>query len=134
MREILFRGKKLDNEWVYGVPLISEFDGYKSAVMVSPNAFYVSVNVESVGQYTGLKDKNGAKIFEGDIVINEEHSYNDDNGFECKYFIVKYTDEEVGSCGCCYNEFSGIGFVGEEITGKKHRTDNIRFTWIKIAK
>ena len=48
MRDILFRGKRLDNgEWVYG--------------------FYC-VDPSTVGQYTGLKDKNGKRIFEGDII------------------------------------------------------------------
>ena len=71
MREILFRGKReTDGEWICGMPCATEQSGIYAIQTLEGGIF--DVIPETVGQYTGLTDRHGKKIFEGDIVRLDE--------------------------------------------------------------
>ena len=74
MRDIIFRGKRLDNEeWVYGSLLLIEnlayiYDGDSCPSEVNFEYEFIAVDPATVGQYTGLRDRAGEMIWEGDLV------------------------------------------------------------------
>lgn len=69
-REILFRGKRVDNRiWKEGYYLaLTTTKGEKLPYIVGEHGLYHPIDPSTIGQYTGLKDRNSTRIFEGDVL------------------------------------------------------------------
>jgi uncharacterized phage protein (TIGR01671 family) len=130
MREILFRGKRLDNgEWVEGSGFLREGDAcwIYGKIKREGDCFndWEKVDPTTVGQFTGLCDKNGKKIFEGDIVrvcLNPEI----DTGvikFDERIagFIIDFNPCELGTFLDMFLAFQEVGNkVWVEVIGNVH--------------
>ena len=122
MREIKFKGQQLSNgDWIVG-DLNHLVDGVYISNDNGNNM--AQVNPDTVGQYTGLKDKNGKEIYDGDILAHngEPIGYIVDGVrgycFDVMYFSPKY-EESWSLYGVVVNDFHG----DVEIIGNIHDTE-----------
>lgn len=127
MREILFRGQTrkkgekvrldgtpIDSNWVYGG--VAQFNEERAIIYQTEPEFHkFSVYADTVGQFTGLKDKNGKRIFEGDIIRSTETG---------EIGIVQWFSEHSAFMVWCQSP-SKVGFLYEctsiiEVIGNVH--------------
>ena len=130
MSRIEFRGKRTDNgEWVYGYYTKARYylNGeemhiiFEQDVEVYPHSEFAGgeeVIPETVGQYTGLTDKNGRKIFEGDIVEgnSEYFTYTHPYGkvvYDGGQYLISFDDvlEDIECLGAWANDVEIIGNI-----------------------
>lgn len=115
MREILFRGKSLDNgKWESGYLLENQgrtFIYYVTNDDCRISVAAVEVDPATVGQYTGLKDKNGKKVYEADILTDKFGSMGvvewRDGGF-----VVNFGDTDIFDLSDCFGDSYQMWVVG----------------------
>lgn len=108
MRQIKFRGKRLDNgKWVHGFLVNKHYinRGNPYANIWIENHDLIRIDTGTIGQFTGLTDKNGKEIYEGDIVLYESWRHGSVSDipdfkftYEIRFTMLRWMCHGVGYC------------------------------------
>ena len=108
-REIIFRGKRIDNgEWTEGYLFKIWNRTFLLWGMTGDVPNMVEVKPQTVGQFTGLTDKNGKKIFEGDIVKFSHPAFN-----KRRIGVISYEINETGFVLRYKGDYCWIAYIDE---------------------
>lgn len=147
MREILFRGKRVDNgEWVKGGLLYGGDRSWIVETIIFPtksgnqnvikNQITYEIDPETVGQYLVVKDKNGKKCFEGDRFTTEDYPFEsdglknyegvfefmEDSDYAGWYYDIRAISDRVRG-SACGGSICDLNFETLEIIGNIHDKD-----------